>query len=105
PIYLLGKYYLGISPTSTGYATYKIQPSLGGLKWMEGTVPTPHGKIQLRCDQTTIKIKASEGIGTLRLKSKTVPKGNNIKLKKLDNDLYEINIQPNVDYTITYKAI
>jgi hypothetical protein len=59
----------------------------------------------LRCDQTTIKIKASEGEGTLRIKSKTVPKGNHMKLKKLNNDLYEINIQPNIDYTITYKAI
>jgi len=28
-----------------------------------------------------------------------------MKLKKLNNDLYEINIQPNIDYTITYKAI
>jgi hypothetical protein len=105
PIYLLGKYYLGVSPTSPGYRTYNIQPSLGGLNWIEGTVPTPHGKIELRCDETTIKIKASEGEGTLRLKSKTIPKGHNIKLKKLNHDLYEINIQPNVDYTITYKPI
>jgi len=105
PIYLLGKYYLGVSPTSPGYATYKVQPSLGGLKWMEGTVPTPHGKIQLRCDQTTIKIKASEGEGTLRIKSKTVPKGNNIKAKRVSVNLYDINIQPNLNYTITYKAI
>jgi hypothetical protein len=96
---------LGVSPTSPGYATYNVQPSLGGLKWMEGTVPTPHGNIRLRCDQTTIRIKASEGEGTLRLKSKTVPKGNHMKLKKLNNDLYEINIQPNVEYTITYKTL
>jgi hypothetical protein len=38
PIYLLGKYYLGVSPVTAGYETYKIEPSLGGLEWMEGKV-------------------------------------------------------------------
>ncbi len=36
PIYLLGKYYLGVKPTSPGYATYAIDPALGGLEWMQG---------------------------------------------------------------------
>jgi alpha-L-rhamnosidase len=75
---------------------------LGGLKWMEGKVPTPHGNIELRCDQTTIRIKASEGEGTLRIKSKTVPKGNNISLKRINDNVYEIKIEPNIDYTINY---
>ena len=26
PIYLLGKYYLGVKPTSAGYATYIVEP-------------------------------------------------------------------------------
>ena len=44
PIYLLGKYYLGVKPTSPGYATYMVEPNLGGLQWMQGKVPTPSGK-------------------------------------------------------------
>ncbi|MCX2480463.1 alpha-rhamnosidase [Pedobacter sp. MC2016-15] len=34
PIYLLGKYYLGVKPLSPGYETYLVEPVLGGLKWM-----------------------------------------------------------------------
>jgi hypothetical protein len=105
PIYLLGKYYLGVSPTSPGYATYVVQPSLGGLQWMQGKVPTPHGTINIWCDIKQIKIISTEGEGTLRIKSKTVPQGNNINMKKLNDDVYEINIQPNIDYTINYKAM
>ncbi|MBL7743402.1 MAG: alpha-rhamnosidase, partial [Chitinophagaceae bacterium] len=41
PIYLMGKYYLGVKPTSAGYATYEVVPNLGGLQWMQGKVPTP----------------------------------------------------------------
>ncbi len=41
PIYLLGKYYLGVSPLEPGYSKYMIEPNLGGLDWMEGKVPTP----------------------------------------------------------------
>jgi hypothetical protein len=105
PIYLLGKYYLGVSPTSSGYATYKIEPSLGGLQWMEGTVPTPHGNIALRCDTKQIKIRSTEGEGTLRIKSKTIPKGNNISVKNIDDNIYEISIKPGIDYIINYKGL
>ena len=40
PIYLIGKYYLGVRPTKPGYAEYEIRPSLGDLEWMQGTVPS-----------------------------------------------------------------
>ena len=65
PIYLLGKYYLGVIPTSAGYETYDITPTLGGLKWMEGTVPTPFGDVYVYMDRKTIKVKSSGGVGTL----------------------------------------
>jgi hypothetical protein len=105
PIYLLGKYYLGVRPTAPGYATYTVEPSLGGLKWMQGTVPTPHGHIDMRCDRTQVKISATEGEGTLRLKSRTTPKGDHITVKKTGDELYEIKINPGVPYTIHYKAL
>jgi hypothetical protein len=67
PIYLLGKYYLGVEPTAPGYAAYTITPSLGGLKWMEGDVPTPDGTIHIRMDQKKISVKSDSGTGTLML--------------------------------------
>jgi alpha-L-rhamnosidase len=73
PIYLLGKYYLGVKPTSAGYATYIIQPALGGLQWINGHVPTPKGVIGVKCSTKEMNITTAEGIGTLRFQSITTP--------------------------------
>ncbi|HWV74575.1 MAG TPA: hypothetical protein VN040_22810 [Pseudosphingobacterium sp.] len=105
PIYLLGKYYLGVKPTTPGYETYLIEPSLGGLEWMEGNVPTPNGQITLYCSQKEIKVKAGEGKGILRIRSANKPKGKGVLAVKKDKDIYEINIEKNIDYTITYQSI
>lgn len=51
PIYLQGRYFLGVCPTAPGYETFEIKPALGGLDWMEGVVPTPNGKIEVYMDQ------------------------------------------------------
>ena len=51
PVYLLGRYYLGVTPTSPGFATYDVKPNLGGLDWIEGDVPTPWGRIHVRADK------------------------------------------------------
>ena len=50
PIYLLGKYFLGVQPTKPGYADYEVHPHLGGLDWIEGCVPTPRGMIHVYAD-------------------------------------------------------
>ncbi|WP_291911843.1 alpha-rhamnosidase [Chitinophaga sp. CB10] len=105
PIYLLGKYYLGIQPLSAGYGTYLVQPALGGLQWMKGEAPTPGGNIRLEVSRRQIKIKAPGGVGTLRVTSKTLPKGGNISPTKKGENIYEITIQPGREYVINYTAI
>lgn len=105
PIYLLGKYYLGVKPTSAGYATYVAEPVLGGLQWMEGRVPTPKGTIDLYCSTTQIKIKSGEGVGTLKIKSKVKPSGNNLTVVSTGADEYEVKIQPGTEYVLNYVAI
>ena len=69
PVYLLGRYYLGVKPTSPGYATYDVKPNLGGLKWMEGTVPTARGDITVRVDGETVRITSPDAEGRLILPS------------------------------------
>ena len=73
PIYLLGKYYLGVRPTQPGYEEYEIRPALGDLEWMEGSVPTPHGMIHLRMDRHRITVKADEGQGYLFVGNRKIP--------------------------------
>ena len=73
PIYLFGRYVLGVEPTKPGYAEYVVAPDLGGLDWVEGTVPTPHGPI-------TVSVKGGVATatgpancaGTLRWNGKSV---------------------------------
>ena len=105
PLYLLGKYYLGVKPTSAGYATYTIEPILGGLQWMEGKVPTPNGEISIHCSTTQVKVRAKEGTGALRLKSKIKPSGTGIVVKEMGNEGYEIEIKAGKEIVIKYEAI
>ena len=63
PLYLLGKYYLGVIPTRPGYRTYDVRPHLGGLIWMRGAVPTPFGPISISADAQTLTIIAPPSIG------------------------------------------
>ena len=73
PIYLLGKYYLGVSPTKPGYEEYEVRPQLGDLKWMQGTVPTPQGLIHVYMDHQRVKVNSDcEGDGWLLVGDKKV---------------------------------
>jgi hypothetical protein len=103
PIYLFGKYYLGVQPVTAGYETYNIVPNLGGLKWMEGKVPTPNGVVELYCSTKEIKVKASEGEGTLIFESKSKPSTNLGVIKALSKNKYQLTIKPNTPYTIKYR--
>ncbi|MBD0287480.1 MAG: alpha-rhamnosidase, partial [Flavisolibacter sp.] len=105
PIYLLGKYYLGVKPTAPGYQTYLIEPSLGGLQWMEGTVPTPHGKISIYCTPKQIKVKADEGTGTVRFKSSKKPTASAGTIQAKGNGIYELTVDKGREYSIDYIAV
>lgn len=103
PIYLLGKYYLGVSPDSPGYETYTIEPNLGGLAWMEGKVPTANGDISIYMNKKEIKITSAVGTGKLRIKSKSKPVAKAAEIKSIGKGLYEITVEKGKDYTISYN--
>ena len=95
PIYLLGKYYLGVKPVKPGYSEFSINPSLGGLKWIEGTVPTPKGGIHVYMDTKSIKVKAGEGKGYLTFASKIKPKVSAGTIEKVGQNEYRLLIEGN----------
>ncbi|MGY5355626.1 alpha-L-rhamnosidase-related protein [Wenyingzhuangia sp. IMCC45467] len=105
PIYLFGKYYLGVQPISAGYETYTIEPNLGGLKWMEGKVPTPKGNIELRISTKEMNIKTVSGEGTLIIHSKSKPKTNLGTITQVDKNKYQLVLVANKEYQIQYKAL
>ena len=73
PIYLLGRYFLGVEPTEPGFAAYTVKPVLGGLEWMTGKVPTPTGDIEVTVKDGAVTVKGNEGKGTLVWNGKSVP--------------------------------
>jgi alpha-L-rhamnosidase len=105
PIYLLGKYYLGIKPTAAGYSSYVVEPKLGGLKWMEGKVPTPAGDINLYCSEKEIRVASPIGAGELLFYSATKPAVKNASIEAMGAKRYRLKLDKGVNYTITYKAV
>jgi hypothetical protein len=66
PIYLLGRYCLGVYPTSVGYATYAVEPRLGVYRSIDGRVPLPDGgEVWVRADAKTCTVVSNRKGGTL----------------------------------------
>jgi len=105
PIYLLGKYYLGVKPLSPGYKDYIIEPNLGNLQWMQGTVPTPNGDIKVYASTKQIKVSADDGLGILRFKSKSKPVCKQAEVNKKGNNVYELQVQKGQDLVVDYNAM
>ncbi|WP_455585369.1 alpha-L-rhamnosidase-related protein [Bacteroides sp.] len=103
PIYLLGKYYLGVTPVKEGYREFRIAPDLGGLKWMEGKVPTPGGDIYVYMDASKIKVKAGEGRGYLYFTSQKTPKANIGTIQRLDGNKYRLWMDTRDEVVVNYR--
>ena len=80
PLYLLGRFFLGVQPTAPGYTEYEVRPVLGGLEWMQGRVPTPFGLISVKMDGQHVTVHSDGGQGTLVLANRriAIPAGQTI---------------------------
>ncbi|MBQ8556061.1 MAG: alpha-rhamnosidase [Clostridia bacterium] len=74
PIYLLGRWFIGVTPTSPGYATFDVRPEPCGLDWFEGNVPIGkwHGEVHVRVQDGVCTACATVDGGTLYWKGKSV---------------------------------
>jgi hypothetical protein len=103
PVYLFGKYLMGVKPTAPGYRSYIIEPSLAGLQWMKGKVPTPNGDIEFFMDQKEITLKTVPGEGILRIVSKRPPKADKgVQVISRGNDAYDIILGKPATYNVRY---
>ncbi len=98
PVYLFGKYLLGVKPTEAGYRSYVIEPTLAGLEWIEGKVPTPKGDISVYMNKKEIRIKAVPGGCTLRIKSRKTPRvAPGLEVTQKGNGVYDIRLAQTTD--------
>jgi len=83
PVYLFGRYYLGVYPTSAGYKTFNVEPHLAGLKEIEGAVPLNDGIVKVSLSGEKLSVLTDKKGGTLIW--------NNEKFKLLPNKELIIN--------------
>jgi len=103
PVYLLGKYYLGVKPVKEGYEEFEVKPVLGGLKWMEGSVPTPYGDIRVYMDDKIIKVNATSGKGYVYFASECqTPEVSTGTLEKVNDGYFRVWMDKAGEISIKY---
>ena len=73
PVYIFGRYYLGVYPTAPGYRSYKVAPKLGGLDRIEGCVPVADGSVKVSMDKQSLQVTTTVPGGTLVLGDREYP--------------------------------
>jgi hypothetical protein len=66
PTYQMSSKILGVSPAAPGFDRILIRPELCGLVWAKGTVPTPHGPVDVawQSDGTALRMNVTLPTGT-----------------------------------------
>ena len=65
PIYLWGRYYLGVYPTSAGFETFNVEPKTGNIKNFRGTVDINGGKAEVDYSENKVTVTVTKAGGTL----------------------------------------
>ncbi len=70
PIYLLGKYALGVSATSVGGKTFQVRPDRLCYGFIKGKVPLESGIVEVEADEKKVSVLADCDGGTLIVNGK-----------------------------------
>lgn len=65
PIYLLGRFCMGVYPTDVAYKTFRVEPNPGKYKSFQGTVPLPEGEVRVEYENGRLSVTAGAEGGTL----------------------------------------
>ena len=80
PIYLLGRYYLGVYPTSPGYKTFEVKPNKGGFGFIDGKVYAGDGYVSVYLSDEKLSVVSETDGGTLIWNGKRYPLEKNKEL-------------------------
>ncbi|MCM8608540.1 MULTISPECIES: amylo-alpha-1,6-glucosidase [Lactiplantibacillus] len=94
PIYLIGRYLVGLRPTAPGYGTYEINPQLKLLNDFDCTFPlsTSGDKVEMSVHEGTLNITATRPGGVLKLSDRkmTIPANETIELSINENNNWKV---------------
>lgn len=102
PLYLLGRYFLGVHPTAPGYETYEITPYRGELEFVEGAVPTPKGDLFVSLRADGLQVKGLPGArGVVRF---AAPRAlTDSRLRLAEDGLYELDLNDDQKIEILFS--
>lgn len=85
PIYLLGKYCCGVSPTDVAYRTFQVRPDFGRYEEVQATVPVRDGVVEIGFHEKRLEVMATVPGGTLIYDGKTydLPANERIVVEKM----------------------
>lgn len=73
PIYLLGRYCLGVYPTDIAYRTFCVEPHTGIYRELHGVVPLPDGSVRVDYKDGCLQVLSTCVGGTLIADGKKYP--------------------------------
>lgn len=83
PIYLLGKYFLGVAPDTDGFEAFTVKPHLGQFKYIKGSVPINGGIVRVELSEERLSVFSDKGGGRLVWNGRTydIKKNEEIEIK------------------------
>ncbi|MNP62093.1 hypothetical protein D3C76_1573390 [compost metagenome] len=87
------------------YKTYRVQPNLGGLTHIKGTVPTGKGLVHVEADQTQIRVEGTYGTGVLVFTSAEPPACLTGIIRQTGDHRYEMTIEAGNSYSVSYRDL
>ncbi len=64
PVYLLGRFRMGVRNTGVAYNTFEVRPDAGDLKCFDGQVPIVDGTVWVSLDEHEIRVRTDRSGGT-----------------------------------------
>lgn len=73
PIYLLGRYYVGVHPLTPGYETFEVCPHFEYFKSLNCVIPVKDGSVWMEYNDGSLSVRADREGGVLIVQGKTIP--------------------------------
>lgn len=73
PIYLIGRYFAGVRPTSPGYKTFEVKPDTENLGKYQCSFPVGQANVTITWDGAKLSVYSEKEGGTLIWKGREIP--------------------------------
>lgn len=72
PIYLLGRYFMGVESLTPGYERFRVKPQFLDMEWVKAEIPIANGMVWIESKKGKLDVTASRAGGILGLNGKEI---------------------------------